>query len=698
MADLFTRIVDGQQVNATNTNAPMIELETAINALSASVTGIDTLAEGNIIVGDATNKASDLDAKGDGKILIGNGTTIASQAVRGDATLANTGALTIASGAVTNTKLATDVKIGSLAAYQGNATASVTAALNEQMILRVHDKFDGTAFDSADTNSLCAIHGVEVYGSDPTMPHRVQRIYRDGPYWGYRVVISRRNMGTWEDVIDTGPMHGIVTENPEGITAVTVPAGNNIAGTVPAAWARLWIDYAKVCTPGYSYCALGEPLDDPPYVIKPQNIFASDEVLHTLDDSTVVAAINEVLDDVDNTIDMFRMTKWEAIYSGTTYKRGVVSLRFDDTTTEDYTVTYPLLLERNLVAGFAAISGRFDTAGYLTTAQALEMQEHGMEIMHHSRTHSATTDTYAEFYDEVVTAADELRAAGLCINQFIQPGAWSTGNPYYFETEDQLISREGRALRNNFAAMGAYVKTPESFDFTSHYGLPRRYRYGQPALSAYAESLPTLKDCIDKVIWHGVGHVDLFHSKDFDTPDVITTSDFTAFLDYVAAARDAGLIDVLTPTAQMYAVKSPMKVNLIDDGDFALSATGAWVYWQIADGAPTVEGGGRSGNCAQVNSANYIQQWIGGKNVRSLAIDCWAKSATGDPATARVIARSSDTADLNVVVDTAVAGEWVNIRFNIGVKPTISAVWLRLLNTGGEAPDVLFDDVLVYKT
>lgn len=45
MADIFTRIVDGQQVNATNTNAPLIEIETVVNALDADL---------NTKVGDLT--------------------------------------------------------------------------------------------------------------------------------------------------------------------------------------------------------------------------------------------------------------------------------------------------------------------------------------------------------------------------------------------------------------------------------------------------------------------------------------------------------------------------------------------------------------------------------------------------------------------------------------------------------------------
>ena len=77
----------------------------------------DTLAQGSIYVGDASNVTSELSAKGDGKILVGNGTTITSVSVSGDATLANTGALTIGNDKVTTAKiLNANVTLAKLAA------------------------------------------------------------------------------------------------------------------------------------------------------------------------------------------------------------------------------------------------------------------------------------------------------------------------------------------------------------------------------------------------------------------------------------------------------------------------------------------------------------------------------------------------------------------------------------------------------
>jgi len=96
------------------------------------------VAQGSILVGDSDGEASALSAKGDGKILVGNGTTITSVTVSGDATLANTGALTIAEGAVE------DSMIEGLAAGQIIVGVDGTAANNTKVTLSGDVTMDAT--------------------------------------------------------------------------------------------------------------------------------------------------------------------------------------------------------------------------------------------------------------------------------------------------------------------------------------------------------------------------------------------------------------------------------------------------------------------------------------------------------------------------------------------------------------------------
>jgi len=62
------------------------------------------LAQGSILLGNSAGVAAALVAKDTTKVLVGNGTTLTSVALSSDVTMANTGAVTIASGAVTRAK------------------------------------------------------------------------------------------------------------------------------------------------------------------------------------------------------------------------------------------------------------------------------------------------------------------------------------------------------------------------------------------------------------------------------------------------------------------------------------------------------------------------------------------------------------------------------------------------------------------
>lgn len=93
------------------------------------------ITRGSIKVGGVANVPTDLDAKTSGQILIGDGTDIKSVAVSGDATLASTGALTIANNAITNPKLASmvrgTIKVGGV----GNAATDLNAKTAGQILM-----------------------------------------------------------------------------------------------------------------------------------------------------------------------------------------------------------------------------------------------------------------------------------------------------------------------------------------------------------------------------------------------------------------------------------------------------------------------------------------------------------------------------------------------------------------------------------
>ncbi|MEL6556629.1 MAG: tail fiber domain-containing protein [Bacteroidota bacterium] len=93
--------IDLAGVKITNLGNPDNAQDAATKSyVDDQVDASNDLTQGRIFVGDATDKATELDASGDSRILIGNGTTIQSVTVSGDIEIDNTGVTTIQDNAV----------------------------------------------------------------------------------------------------------------------------------------------------------------------------------------------------------------------------------------------------------------------------------------------------------------------------------------------------------------------------------------------------------------------------------------------------------------------------------------------------------------------------------------------------------------------------------------------------------------------
>lgn len=137
--------------------------------------GVDTpgdiaLTTGSILIG-AAGVAAALDMKGNGKILIGNGTTAAAQSIGTDATLSNTGALTIANNAITSAKISSDVgKVVSVPLTAADINGMYAAP--KLILAGVADKaiiVDSMEFDITRTATQFAGGGTSVLQYDSTV-------------------------------------------------------------------------------------------------------------------------------------------------------------------------------------------------------------------------------------------------------------------------------------------------------------------------------------------------------------------------------------------------------------------------------------------------------------------------------------------------------------------------------------------------
>ena len=108
------------EYTGTTASVTLAEGNMLVGNASGVGVALDVSAGGNIAIGNDTTMVA-LDGSGDGKILVGNGTTMTSVAVSGDGTMDNAGAFTIAAGAVEQSMIAANSLTGLVAGNVADA-------------------------------------------------------------------------------------------------------------------------------------------------------------------------------------------------------------------------------------------------------------------------------------------------------------------------------------------------------------------------------------------------------------------------------------------------------------------------------------------------------------------------------------------------------------------------------------------------
>ena len=238
------------------------------------------------------------------------------------------------------------------------------------------------------------------------------------------------------------------------------------------------------------------------------------------------------------------------------YGNGVISLRFDDGNEDDHYFIYPLLVARNLKAGFSVIRNRINVAGSTSLTQILEMQSNGMEILCHSFSHGADPGNYDNFYHETAQAVSEMRTCGIKIDSFSEPGNWNPG--YYWNLmlntgqwgTSSFWETPGDELLNKcFFGWTGFIQNPDR-----NLPITGQFREGANHYTGDGMSLVDLEASVDWCIQNHKGREFGFHSGSYiGQPGYITKADFTSFLDYIQSKILAGTLTVLTPTQSLYA-------------------------------------------------------------------------------------------------------------------------------------------------
>ena len=261
------------------------------------------------------------------------------------------------------------------------------------------------------------------------------------------------------------------------------------------------------------------------------------------------------------------------------------------------------------------------------------------------------------------------------------PGTWT--GAYGFDTAARCdVGPTARALRRQYAAMEGYVP---DMSYGGYNCLPARRRYGHNHVTGDRMTVTTLRSYVDQAI-RGGGRLEiLFHSAGIGAGGNISAADFGAFLDFLAGRANKGLVNVLNPTAAVYATRGE-GYNLIPGGRF--DAAAAWEE-QGSESPVMGDAGSQWGRLVEIRSQlGTLRLDLPAAAMRGARFRCRAENPGANAVNARVILRCSrgSTNYLDLVLSPTIApgGGWALIDATVGSDPRADGfrVWLYSANTG----------------
>jgi peptidoglycan/xylan/chitin deacetylase (PgdA/CDA1 family) len=202
----------------------------------------------------------------------------------------------------------------------------------------------------------------------------------------------------------------------------------------------------------------------------------------------------------------------------------------------------PLLRARNLRATLAINSQKWDDPDNSGATQAdVKTWTDTFEIANHGRNHLLTGDLAAD-REEIEGGRDELESQlGVTVDTWVQTG---NGSSSYDFADGNALANYWTTTTGQFIARSHAVWTGLVPHTTKRYPID-----GQPKPGAHGfwidTGTATAQTQVETAINEGTGVIIRLHPQFLDTTGYLTTTELTAFLDFLVARRDAGEVTVL---------------------------------------------------------------------------------------------------------------------------------------------------------
>lgn len=350
--------------------------------------------------------------------------------------------------------------------------------------------------------------------------------------------------------------------------------------------------------------------------------------------------------------------------------RAVVALRVDHQLDAFIAKVQPIFKSRALPYGIGIVTRSVGnpSATYEPTVatwadiRSLILNEGG-EIWCHSATHS----NGSSFHDEIVTSKAEIESRGIKVMGWQQPGGPATYEHHSIASMDDL---PGRLIRATYGLYESYMPG------TAFRNLPTNGSWGFDHVTIDTMSLTAAKAVVDNAITYGLGVEIMLHPLNFDRPGYTTTANFAAFIDYLVAKQDAGLLEVLTPSGLAFADPgSSRRFQLVPFGTFeTVATTPIPAPWAMDSGAAwTIKtDGGHSGSnylhVPRTQSLATSRMPIGnfGMDGFTFMFEGWCRSTDVGGATWRVSIGNRGAFNAVLANKTGILSQaetWTRVRF-----------------------------------
>ena len=381
--------------------------------------------------------------------------------------------------------------------------------------------------------------------------------------------------------------------------------------------------------------------------------------------------------------------------------RGAVAFRFDHDSKVFRDTVKPLVDARGFPYQLNAHVSEFD--GSIPTnptwADAVVWQDNGMEFFTHGMDHTMYSPAnYQGMKNDLLTPLATAKANGMDVKGWAMPGLGDAAAFDGLLVPDDWRGSAGRLIMSNYPLAEAY-SGPTCVPITSE---PNMYLYGRGHVTIDTQTLDALKKYVDLCVIEKKSCRFMAHCGSIGTAGHITLADYTAFLDYVVAKRDAGLLDVLLPSALPYVTNSAYRLDLLHGaGTFAGlsdSDIGLWTKLGTTWNTISATGGYNNGPKVSILPGKFAPFYViqdctrNGYAGEVFQFEGWCQGAqAGLTDTCQVIMIGPG---YTTFIDKRIAfvgnGSWTPVRFNFRIpkkinNTTVGNVQLTLGRWGGYA-------------